>query len=145
MDGKRIRTAVKAAMLMALVGAFADTASAQDFRGTFRLSEEVRWGSNLLPAGRYTITMGDFTRPAVIRSASGDIAVFAMARFVDRSVKGLPAGLLIARHESERFVRALNWPRRDRALVYEPLRGADLAQLARADDAEAVPVRLAVR
>lgn len=145
MARKRIWTAVKAAMLVALVGAVADTASAQDFKGSFRLSHEVHWGKSTLPPGRYTITIEDFTRPAVIRSASGDIAVLAMARYVDDAVKSLPTGLLIAKRENERFVGALNWPGRGRAFVYEPLPDVNLRQLAKAEHTEAVPVRVAER
>jgi hypothetical protein len=143
MKFEAIRNVIKvrlfaAAMLAA--GLFASAGYAQtSFSGKFTLSNEVRWGKNVLPAGQYTINMGAVSATAMVQSRDGKIAFYTPIPIKNRSEKG-PAALTVLVHGNERIVRSLNLPERGLSLVYRPTTPAEREMLAKADHATAVPL-----
>ena len=109
----------------------AGTANAQAVvKGRFTLPYEVRWGSAVLPAGQYSITMRSVAEPALVRSLTGKKRVFLLARFADDAIETHPPGLLITRDETGRVVRSFNWPAGGKNFVYKPFTKAERRRLA---------------
>ena len=146
MSRKRSGTVVKLLIVAAaVVGSFAETASAQVVRGTFRLPYDVRWGGTVLPAGEYSIVVDSLSRPAIIRSATGRSVAFVLAGSVDRAMKGRDTSLLLSRTESEPVVRVFNWREGNLAFVYKSFTKGERERLAQAGNVQAVPILMAAR
>ncbi|MFB3924084.1 MAG: hypothetical protein ACE145_20365 [Terriglobia bacterium] len=81
--------------------------SAQDYRGTFTLPFETRWGPATLPAGNYTFTINAGKAPylARIRGENGEAIVMA-AEMSDRQTVGR-SELVLVRRGRQGTVRAL--------------------------------------
>jgi len=137
---------MKAGVAAAIVAGLAvGTASAQPLvKGTFTLSEEVRWGKAVLPPGHYSITIDDARRPALVTNTlTGERRAFVMARAVASAVKGQPTSLLITKSEKERVVRSFNWSEGNQSFIYRALTRTELGPDARAT--ETVTVRMAAK
>ena len=121
------------------------TASAQPLvKGTFTLSQEVRWGKAILPPGHYSITIDDARRPALVSNTlTGERRAFVMARAVASAVKGQPTSLLITKSENERVVRSFNWSEGNQSFIYRALTPTERGAEARAT--ETVTVRMAAK
>jgi hypothetical protein len=120
--------------------AFATAANAQSsFTGKFTLPYEVHWGTVVLPAGDYSITLESLSAPALVWSASGEIKMFTVPPITADSQKGA-ARLYITFLQGERIVRSLNLPQNGRSLVYKPLTKAERELVAKAGQIETVPV-----
>ena len=119
------------------------SASAQPLvKGTFTLSQEVRWGKAVLPPGHYSITIDDARRPALVTNTlTGERRAFVLARAVASAVKGQPTSLLIDRSENARVVRSFNWSEGNQSFIYRA--GATTERGADARATETVTVRMA--
>jgi hypothetical protein len=123
--------------------AFAAAANAQSsFTGKFTLPYEVHWGTAILPAGEYTITMDTLHSAPLVQSASNNQLFYTRMPMIDDSTKG-SASLSITFLQGERKVRALNLPGFGRSLVYERLTKAEREQLAKGGQIQTVPVFIA--
>jgi hypothetical protein len=82
-------------------------ANAQEFKGTFKLDEQVRWGDAILPAGNYTLLINapQHGSIATIRGEHKSIMVMANAAEEDASTKA--SSLLLVGDSSTPSVRAL--------------------------------------
>jgi hypothetical protein len=81
--------------------------SAEDYKGTFTLPFETRWGKAVLPAGDYSFTIHTTKSPqlATIRGENG--SVFAMpSGYSNREVNGR-SELILVRRGNKGTVRAL--------------------------------------
>jgi hypothetical protein len=119
------------------------SASAQPLvKGTFTLSQEVRWGKAVLPPGHYSITIDDARRPALVTNTlTGERRAFVLARAVSSAVKGQPTSLLIDRSENARVVRSFNWSEGNQSFIYRAAATAERGADGRAT--ETVTVRMA--
>ena len=122
----------------------AGSASAQPLvKGTFTLSNEVRWGKAVLPSGTYSITVDGPDRPALITTLTGRRVAYVMARTFDDAMKGQPTALLISNVENQRVVRSFNWREGNRNFIYRAFSEAERKDLASADRVETVAIRIA--
>jgi hypothetical protein len=123
--------------------AFAAAANAQSsFTGKFTLPYEVHWGTAILPAGEYTITMDTLHTAALVQSASNNQSFYTRVPMTDDSEKGAPC-LFITVHGDERMIRSLNLPQFGRSLIYNPLTKAERELLAKTGQVRTVPVFIA--
>jgi hypothetical protein len=93
-------------------------ANAQEYKGSFRLDEPVRWGEAVLPAGNYTLVLNSAERGsiAVIRGEHKSIMVMANAAEEDASTKA--SSLLLVGDSSTPSVRALHLAEAKMSLFY---------------------------
>jgi hypothetical protein len=119
--------------------ASAAAANAQSVTGKFTLPYEVHWGTAILPAGEYTITMDSIDSATLVHSATNSQSFFTRMPTMDNSTKH-PMGLVITSFQGERRVRSLNLPQYGRSLIYEPVTKAEREQLAKAGQIQNVPV-----
>ncbi len=142
MKTKTIRRATEVrlfAVVLLAMCAFAANANAQSFTGDFTLTSETHWGSNVLPAGNYTLSLNSQTNVATIRTAEGKAVAFTPLPIKDSSNKGATA-LMVMVHGNERIVRSLNLPGSGYALIYTPRTSAEREIFAKADQVQSVPV-----
>jgi hypothetical protein len=119
--------------------AFAAAANAQTLAVKFTLPFEVHWGKNVLPAGKYSISMDSSANVALIRSANGKTVGFTPIPITATSHSGNTALFVMVRG-NERLVRSLNLPARGISLIYPPTTSAQREMLAEADQVKPVPV-----
>lgn len=141
MKTETIRHTVRLLVIVTLTAcAFATAASAQSsFTGKFTLPYEVHWGTVMLPAGDYSITMASPTAPAEVWSANGKTKMFTVIPIAADSQKGA-ASIFITVRGNERRVQSLNLPQLGQSLTYEPLSRSEREALAKGRRLEAVPV-----
>lgn len=73
------------------------SASAQDFKGTFTLPVETRWGQTVLPPGTYTVTLGSLAYPSLAKIDGEGAHFFVMPSAVDAGKASDSSKLVIAR------------------------------------------------
>jgi hypothetical protein len=140
---KTIVTPVRVGFALAICAA-ASAASAQPLvRGSFTLPYEVHWGKAVLPAGYYSITIEQADRPAAVRTATGRVVAYVMARSSDDAHQGQPTALLITKAERQHVVRTFNWREGNRRFIYRPFTDVERRQSASADAFETVTIRVA--
>ncbi len=128
------------AVVMLATCAFAAAANAQStMAAKFTLPYEVHWGTNVLPAGDYSISLGSHGDVGLVQSANGKTAFFTTIPIKSDSDKGATALQLMVRG-NERRVRSLNLPERGISLTYQPTTSAEREMFAKADQVQAVPV-----
>jgi hypothetical protein len=93
-------------------------ANAQEYKGSFRLDEPVRWGGAILPPGEYTLALHSAERGsiAVIRGEHKSIMVMANAAEEDVSTKA--SSLLLIGDRGTPSVRALHLAEAKMSLYY---------------------------
>jgi hypothetical protein len=126
-------------ILTLAICAFAGAANAQSVMGKVTLPYEVHWGTAILPAGEYTISMDSLHTATLVQSANSNISFYTRMPVAQDSTKG-PASLLITSFQGEHRIRSMNLPEFGRSLIYEPLTKAEREQIAKAGGAQAVPV-----
>jgi hypothetical protein len=136
-------------ILLVLLGAsqIAGVASAQTphLRGTFHLRNEVRWGSAVLPAGDYSVSIeaaNDSTLFAVVRSDNGKQAAVSIVTGSGKAERG--GSYLFIANDGTRRVRLLNLRDENLSLSFGPLTKRDREQMYSARD-EVVPVEMAAK
>jgi hypothetical protein len=142
MKAKTIRHAIEVrlfAVVLLATCAFAAAANAQTLAAKFTLPFEVHWGKNVLPAGKYTVSMDSSTNVALIRSANGETVGFTPVPTRATSHSGNTALFVMVRG-NERLVRSLNLPSSGISLIYPPTSSAQREILAEADHVKPVPV-----
>jgi hypothetical protein len=123
--------------------AFAVAANAQSgFTGKFTLPYEVHWGTVVLPAGEYTISMDSLHTATLVQSGNNNQSFYTRIPLMEDSEKGA-ACLFITVQGNERMIRSLNLPQYGRSLVYKRLTKAEREQLAKAGQVHTVPVVVA--
>ena len=120
-------------------------ASAQDAKGAFTLTHDVRWQGALVPAGDYQFTLeskGGASEMLMLRKISGAAAGFMM--LVHDTRPAPPSGLnqiVLESTASGIFVSKMNLPRFELALHFTvPKEGAN-TQVARAGSVSAASAR----
>ena len=90
--------------------------SAEDYKGTFTLPFETKWGRATLPPGDYTFKLNMNVSPFTAKVSGNDVQAYILATGIDdRNVAGQSA-LIIVRHGRKGTVRALRLA--DRGLVF---------------------------
>jgi hypothetical protein len=131
------------AILMLTICGFAAAANAQaSFTGKVTLPYEVHWGTAILPAGEYTITMNTLHSVTLVQSARNDRAFYTRMPLTQDSTNH-PASLLITSVRGEHRVQSMNLPEFGRSFVYEQLSKAELEEIAKAGQIQTVPVIVA--
>jgi hypothetical protein len=131
------------AILMLTICGFAAAANAQaSFTGKVTLPYEVHWGTAILPAGEYTITMNTLHSVTLVQSARNDRAFYTRMPLAQDSTNH-PASLLITSVRGEHRVQSMNLPEFGRSFVYEQLSKAELEEIAKAGQIQTVPVIVA--
>ena len=131
------------AILMLATCAFTAVANAQaSFTGKVTLPYEVHWGTAILPAGEYTITMNTLHSVTLVQSARNDKAFYTRMPAIQDSTNG-PISLVITSLHGERRVQSMNLPEFGRSLVYERLSKAEQEEIAKAGQIQTVPVIVA--
>ncbi|MFB3923014.1 MAG: hypothetical protein ACE145_14920 [Terriglobia bacterium] len=100
---------LKVLLLAAFVACLAGgVASAQDFKGSFTLPFEARWGKAILPAGDYTFTVNLARAPflTTIRGENGTVMV--MWQSADSRANLEQSELILVPRAGKYTVRALN-------------------------------------
>jgi hypothetical protein len=111
------------------------------------LTSATRWGTAVLPAGHYSLTLGSVKSPAlpggviVIHSEDWKVSAMAPAKF---SAEAAPGGsyILITGSGNSRQVRSMNLPQLGRSLVFKPLTRHERETLY-ATVSQTVPVQMA--
>ena len=136
-------------LLLTLLAAsqISGVASAQTthLRGKFHLRNEVYWGSALLSAGNYSLTIEaakDSTLFAVVSSEEGKQAAVVMVTGSGKPETG--GSYLFIVNDGKRHVRLLNLSDENISLSFGPPRKRDREQLYAAGN-EVVPVTTALR
>jgi len=136
-------------LLVVLIAAsqIAGVAGAQTtpLRGTFQLRNEVHWGTAVLRAGYYSVTIEaakDSTLFAVVRSEDGKQAAVAMVTGSGKAESG--GSYLFIANDGTRHVRLLNLANENISLSFGPLGKRDREQLYAAGN-EVAPVTTALR
>ena len=138
---------MRAKLMVALLMTVAVTASvgaSPIFYGKFSLPYEVHWGRTVLPAGNYSIMMGGFNSPAMVRSASGKVQFISGFPTTGDSLKG-GCFLYITANEGKHTVRYLNMPSHGRILIYKPLTRTETEEIARGGQPQSTQVAVAQR
>ncbi len=137
--GRELIPGLFALLVLATCGIVA-TANAQPYAvASFTLPFETHWGARIIPAGEYTIRIGDARHPPLVCSADGKTAFYTTFPLRHPSEEG-PAALLVAVSGKERMVRSLNLPKSGLSLVYQPTSNAEREILAKAEQVQAVPL-----
>jgi hypothetical protein len=125
------------------IGANAQTS----FKGTFQLTSATRWGSAVLPAGHYSLTLGSVRSPELpagvvkIHSEDWKVSVMVGAEFAEDAAPG-GSSIFITGSGNDRQVRSMNLPQLGRSLVFKPLTRREHETLYAAVS-QTVPVQLA--
>jgi len=131
------------AILMLATCAFTAVANAQaSFTGKVTLPYEVHWGTAILPAGEYTITMNTLHSVTLVQSARNETAFYTKMPLVQDSTNR-PASLMITSLRGEHRVQSMNLPEFGRSFVYERPSKAEQEEIAKAGQIENVPVIVA--
>ena len=139
--GRELIPGLFALLVLATCG-FVATANAQPYAAaSFTLPFEAHWGAKVVPAGEYTIRIGDAHDPPLVCSADGKIAFYTTFPVRNQSDEG-PAALFVVVSGKDRMVRSLNLPRSGLSLVYQPTTNAEREILAKAEQVQAVPLTL---
>jgi hypothetical protein len=105
-------------VLLATVAVNAQTA----LQGKFRLTEDVRWGKAVLPAGEYSFVIDSMQKPirVVVQSVDGKVGMLAAT---SATADASPSGsyIFVTGTGKKRLVRSMNLPQVGRALIYVPL------------------------
>jgi hypothetical protein len=117
------------------------------FDGTFQLTSATRWGTAVLPAGHYSLTLGSVQFPGlsagviVIRSEDRKVSAMAPAKF---AAQAAPGGdyIFVTGSGNKREVRSMNLPELGRSLVFKPLTRRERETL-RATVSQTLPVQIA--
>lgn len=138
---RRIRNRVSlfASVILAMC-AFAVAANAQpSFTGSFTLPYEVHWGTNVLPAGEYTIVVDSLRAPALIRSANGKAHMYTAAPIpVDCDKK--TTSLFVTVRGNQRMIHSMSLPASGVSLIFARPSSAEPQMLAEANAEESLPV-----
>ena len=114
------------------------------FAGQFTLDHPVRWGTAVLPSGKYTFAIESSGMPVVVwvRNSRGSV-VARVTSTIDNGKTAARSALLIGNKGGQLCVYSLSLPSLRRSLVYDP----ELAQVSalEARATEMVPVTLAKR
>ena len=80
-----MKSAKQLVFALLLLAAVSLPAAAQDAYGKFTVSHETRWGTAVLPAGNYTISLTNGPVPYVTVSSDPNksVSIMAVAQFVD--------------------------------------------------------------
>ena len=100
-----LRVLVLAGFVACLTGG---VASAQDFKGSFTLPFEARWGSAILPAGDYTFKMDMVRAPFLAQIYGKDGSVLVLAQSVTDRANPAQSELILVPRAGKYTVRALN-------------------------------------
>jgi hypothetical protein len=104
---------------------FAGTARAQGqspaYAGKFTLTQQVRWGKDVLQPGAYTITIKSTGSPLVasIRNADGDAVTHVVSGARTGSTDGVNA-LLLKEKDGQLTVHSLTLADLGMVLIYDP-------------------------
>ena len=143
MKTKTMRNAMKvglAVFVCLTTWGFAGTANAQTtLAGKFNLPYEVHWGTRVVPAGQYTISMDPAGAIVFVCSKDGNTAFYTPIPTRNSNNKGAAALFVMVRGH-ERVVRSLNLPKRGFSLIYQPATSAERELLAKSEQVEAVPL-----
>lgn len=138
---KSIRRFVYAATLtLSALNLAPSVASAQDARGTFKLTHDVHWQNHLVPAGEYAFSL-ESTGPSELlqlRSLNGTSRGVIM--LVNDSAPSKPANvsrLLLVSRPSGTFVTAMELPESGITLHFTV--PAETREMAQADSTAAAP------
>jgi hypothetical protein len=112
------------------------------FSGKFTLPYEVHWGKAVLQPGEYVINMPSIHSLVTVWSADGKHGVFLPPPTIGDSYKG-STQLMVTIRGHERTVTSLNVPDIGYSFTYERLTKADRELLAKAGQAQAVPITTA--
>jgi hypothetical protein len=96
-----------AALALATVCVNAIPASAQSYKGSFTLPNDVRWQGTNLPAGDYTFTMKSAASPALIQLEGPKGGSFITALTVDKAQAGDHSFMTLERRAGSSVVRDL--------------------------------------
>jgi hypothetical protein len=108
MKTNRIRTLVMATLGLFAAAALAGPAAAQSAcKGNFKLSNDIRWNGNVLPAGEYSFVLESATVPAliVLRGPKGSQILMSVGQ--TRSKDGKQSFMAIERRHGSGYVREL--------------------------------------
>jgi hypothetical protein len=80
-----MKSAKKIVLSLLLLAAVSLPAAAQDAYGKFTVSHETRWGTAVLPAGNYTVSLTNGPVPYVTVSSDPNksLSIMAVAQYVD--------------------------------------------------------------
>jgi hypothetical protein len=128
--------------LLILVVAAAVGANAQNsFTGKVQITNQVRWGKSLLPAGEYSLSIPSFEAPVrlYIQSMDGKTAAIAVAQIANPE----PGGnfVFVTGTGSDRLVRSMNLQELGLSLVYAPLTSREREKLY-ASVSQTLPVQI---
>lgn len=107
MKSLRVRMLTVAAVALAAVCASSVPASAQGFKGSFTLPEQVRWQGNTLPAGDYTFEMKSAAAPSTIKLTGPEGGSYIMALVANSDDSKGKSALTIEHRGGGSFVRDL--------------------------------------
>ena len=98
---------------------------AQDFKGTFTLPFEAKWGEAILPAGDYSFKLNTASYPSIttVRQGRRNVAFIMANAGSTRGKVADPSALIIVRRGRTGFVRALRLAEAGATLVYQPPEG----------------------
>jgi hypothetical protein len=147
---KRTRNSLYVRLLLLVVfvaSQVSGVASAQStqLRGKFHLGSQVYWGSAVLSAGNYSVTIEgakDGTLFAVVRSEDGKQAAAVMVTSRGKAEAG--GSYLFIANDGTRHVRLLNLPDENVSFSFGLVRKRDREQMYAAGR-EVVPVMTALR
>ena len=133
-------------MFSIVAGAVAANAQTS-FNGTFQLTSPTRWGNAVLPAGRYSFTLGSVKSPSLpagviaIHSEDWKLTALAPAKF---DAQAAPGGsyISITGSGNDRQVRSMNLPQLGRSLVFKPLTRRE-REILYATVSQTLPVQMA--
>lgn len=102
----RIFTVAAFGFLAACVSAI--PASAQNIKGSFTVSHEIRWQNATLPAGDYTFSRGSTARRSALIVTGPNGSVFELAYVVSESKADGPSVLILERRDGAFYVREMD-------------------------------------
>ena len=83
-------------------------AKAQDYKGTFRLDERVRWGQAVLPPGDYTIVLHSIERGSIATIRGPHKTIMVMANGANQDASTKVSSLSLVGDRTTPSVRALH-------------------------------------
>ena len=86
----------------------AQAQDSQDYRGTFRLEQEVRWGQAVLPPGEYSIVLHSPERGSIATIRGEHKTVMVMANGAEPDASAKPSSFLLIGDSKTPSVRRLH-------------------------------------
>jgi len=83
-------------------------ASAQEYKGTFKLDQQVRWGEAILPAGDYTLVLASAERGSIATIYGEHQSIMIMANAAEENASTKGSSLLLVSDRGIPSVRTLH-------------------------------------